>query len=169
MAGDSSERIGPTDGRPQGDFWTAAEDATLRRLVAQNGSGDWEDKARRKPHTGAGRGREGGGDKTAAGCGERTDEPWVRAGLGTGRSAAATQKRYYTHIKDQEEGTRSSSRTGSGSGSGSYVTKDQEEAAEARGAQPRVPHQQRVEQVVKALRDNPVRRTTQASPPDSAD
>ena len=53
-AGDPSERIGPTDGRPQGDFWTAAEDAKLRRLVAQDGGGDWEDKARRKPHRGAG-------------------------------------------------------------------------------------------------------------------
>ena len=47
-AGDPSERIGPTDGRPQGDFWTAVEDAKLRRLVAQTGTGDWDDKARRE-------------------------------------------------------------------------------------------------------------------------
>ena len=44
------------EGRPQGDFWTAAEDAKLRRLVAQDGGGDWEDKARRKPHRGGGGG-----------------------------------------------------------------------------------------------------------------
>ena len=80
----------------------------------------------------------------------------MRAELGTGRSAAATQKRYYTHVKEKEEGTRSSSRTGSGSGS--YVTKDQgEQEADAPV----------VEQVVKALRDNPVRRFAQAFPPDS--
>ena len=65
----------------------------------------------------------------------------MRAGLGTGRSAAATQKRYYVHLKFQEE--------------------EEEEVHQ------RV--EQVVEQVVKALRDNPVRRTTQASPPDSAD
>ena len=62
----------------------------------------------------------------------------MRAGLGTGRSAAATQKRYFAHLKYQEEEVHQ-----------------------------RV--EQVVEQVVKALRDNPVRRTTQASPPDSTD
>ena len=38
------------DGRPQGELWSAAEDAKLRRLVAQTGASDWEDKARRTPH-----------------------------------------------------------------------------------------------------------------------